>query len=567
MTVSDNGKGLAAGKIGVLGAVVVGISCIAPAYTLTSGLGPTISEVGTQVPGILLLGFLPMLLIAFGYRELNNRVPDSGTSFTWATKAFNPWVGWMGGWGLVTATVIVLSNLAAVAVDFFYLLLSQVFDNPDIADLTTNLWINIPTTLVFITVAAWVAYRGVESTKNLQYWLVGFQLVVLTGFAVVALAQADKGTSFDPTDVELSWFNPFDMDATGSFSTVAAGVSLSIFMFWGWDATLTMNEETKDPRRTAGRASTIVVLVIMAVYALCAVGVIAWAGTGTGGLGAGNPDNQESIFAALADPVLGKWGILMSLAILSSSFASLQSTMISPSRTLLAMGYYKALPPSFAKISPRFRTPSTATVISAAAAGTFYTVTRLVSENALWDTISALGLMICFYYGITAVACVWYFRHEMFDSLRNMLFMFLFPLAGGLVLLVMFFYTAVDSLDPSYGSGSSIGGVGMVFILGAGVLILGVVVMLWVRLRDPSFFRGETLLHCHSRSEADSATGDAGGAGSSREEVPDRPVTELVVSPVSAPPTGAGPASPASPADTGNHVSHVNHVTSTDSEE
>nr|WP_261797051.1 APC family permease [Corynebacterium provencense] len=528
---SDNGKGLAAGKIGVLGAVVVGISCIAPAYTLTSGLGPTISEVGTQVPGILLLGFLPMLLIAFGYRELNNRVPDSGTSFTWATKAFNPWVGWMGGWGLVTATVIVLSNLAAVAVDFFYLLLSQVFDNPDIADLTTNLWINIPTTLVFITVAAWVAYRGVESTKNLQYWLVGFQLVVLTAFAV------------------------------------AAGVSLSIFMFWGWDATLTMNEETKDPRRTAGRASTIVVLVIMAVYALCAVGVIAWAGTGTGGLGAGNPDNQESIFAALADPVLGKWGILMSLAILSSSFASLQSTMISPSRTLLAMGYYKALPPSFAKISPRFRTPSTATVISAAAAGTFYTVTRLVSENALWDTISALGLMICFYYGITAVACVWYFRHEMFDSLRNMLFMFLFPLAGGLVLLVMFFYTAVDSLDPSYGSGSSIGGVGMVFILGAGVLILGVVVMLWVRLRDPSFFRGETLLHCHSRSEADSATGDAGGAGSSREEVPDRLVTELVVSPVSAPPTGAGPASPASPADTGNHVSHVNHVTSTDSEE
>lgn len=96
-TQSSGGKGLAAGKIGVLGAVVVGVSCIAPAYTLTSGLGPTISEVGTHVPGILLLGFLPMLLIAFGYRELNNRVPDSGTSFTWATKAFNPWIGWMGG--------------------------------------------------------------------------------------------------------------------------------------------------------------------------------------------------------------------------------------------------------------------------------------------------------------------------------------------------------------------------------------------------------------------------------------------------------------------------------------
>src|SRR5699024_11413469 len=110
-----------------------------------------------QVPAILLLGFIPMLLVAFGYRELNNRVPDSGTSFTWSAKAFNPWIGWMGGWGLISATVIVLSNLAAVAVDFFYILLAQIFQNPVIASWTDNLLKNIPTTLLFIAVAAWVA--------------------------------------------------------------------------------------------------------------------------------------------------------------------------------------------------------------------------------------------------------------------------------------------------------------------------------------------------------------------------------------------------------------------------
>lgn len=504
-TTAASGKGLAVGKIGVLGAVVVGISCIAPAYTLTSGLGPTISEVGTHVPAILILGFIPMLLVAFGYRELNNRVPDSGTSFTWATKAFNPWIGWMGGWGLITATIIVLSNLAAVAVDFFYLLLSQIFNNPDIAGLTDKLWVNIPTTLVLIAVAAWIAYRGVEATKNIQYWLVGFQLIVLTVFAVVAIMQSDKGTSFDPTDIELSWFNPADLDG---FSTMAAGVSLSIFMFWGWDATLTMNEETKDPKRTAGRASTIVVIVIIAIYVLVAVGVIAWAGTGTEGLGAGNPDNQESIFAAMADPVLGKWGILMSLAILSSSFASLQSTMISPSRTMLAMGYYKALPEVFSRISPRFRTPSVATVASAVAAAAFYTVTRLLSENALWDTITALGLMICFYYGITAIACVWYFRHELFTDVRSVLFKFVCPLIGGVVLLAMFCQTAVDSLDPAYGSGTSVAGVGMVFILGMGVLALGVILMIWTRIKNPEFFRGTILSKVHSLSDGEFAAED-----------------------------------------------------------
>lgn len=290
-------KGLATGRVGLLGAVVIGISCIAPTYTLTSGLGPTISAVGEFVPAVLLLGFIPMLLVAFAYRELNNAVPDSGTSFTWATKAFGPWVGWMGGWGLITATILVLSNLAAVAVDFFYLFLAQIAGRPEIADLTRNLWINIPTTMVFIAIAAWVSYRGLDSTQKLQYVLVAVQIIAIVVFDIVAIVRAYKGGGFDFTPISVSWFNPLEI---GNFSLIAAGISLSIFMFWGWDVTLTMNEETKDPEKTPGRAATITVLVIISLYVLTALAVITWAGTGDEGLGAGNPENQESIFAALS---------------------------------------------------------------------------------------------------------------------------------------------------------------------------------------------------------------------------------------------------------------------------
>jgi hypothetical protein len=120
-------------------------------------------------------------------------------------------------------------------------------------------------------------------------------------------------------------------------------------------------------------------------------------------------------------------------------------------------------------------------------------ITRTTSENALWDTITALGMMICFYYGITALACVWFFRSAAFSSTRAFFLKFLAPLLGGVILLVMFVKTAFDSMDPEYGSGSSVGGVGMVFILGMGVILLGVVVMLvMVRLR-PEFFRGQVL--------------------------------------------------------------------------
>ena len=53
--------------------------------------------------------------------------------------------------------------------------------------------------------------------------------------------------------------------------------------------------------------------------------------------------------------------------------------------------------------------------------------------------------------------------------------------------------TAVDTLDPAYGSGSSVFGVGSVFVIGIGLLLLGAVLMLAWRARHPAFFRGETL--------------------------------------------------------------------------
>ena len=114
---------------------------------------------------------------------------------------------------------------------------------------------------------------------------------------------------------------------------------------------------------------------------------------------------------------------------------------------------------------------------------------RIVSEDVLWDTITALGMMVCFYYGVTALACVWYFRRSWFRSTKSFFTNLLAPLLGGVLLLVFFVQTSVDSMDPDYGSGSQIGGVGLVFILGAGILLLGLVVMFTQYLRNRSFFQ------------------------------------------------------------------------------
>lgn len=180
---SVGGKGLAGGQIGTFSGAVLGISSVAPGYTLSASLGLLVAAVGLKMPAILIAGFLPMFLTAYAYRELNAKNPDAGASFTWSSRAFGPYVGWMAGWGQVVACIIVLSNLAAVAVQFFYLFIAQVSHHLAIADLASNKPVNIATTLAIMLVATYVACRGITTGERVQYALVGFQMLMLFGFA------------------------------------------------------------------------------------------------------------------------------------------------------------------------------------------------------------------------------------------------------------------------------------------------------------------------------------------------------------------------------------------------
>ena len=142
------------------------------------------------MPAIFIAGFILMFLTAYAYRELNSRAPDCGASFTWSTKAFGPYVGWMCGWGWCWRRSSCCRTFAAIAVDFFYLFIAQVANKDSIADLAGNRLINIVTTLIFIALAAWVAGRGITTSKAVQYGLVGFQMVVLVVFAISAIVRA-----------------------------------------------------------------------------------------------------------------------------------------------------------------------------------------------------------------------------------------------------------------------------------------------------------------------------------------------------------------------------------------
>ncbi len=176
---SVDSKGLKSGALGLVSSVVVGVASTAPAYSLAASLGFIVVggtlAAGVHAPGIVLLAFIPMYLIAVAYQELNKAEPDCGTTFTWAARAFGPITGWMGGWGIIVADVIVMSNLAQIAGSYTFTFIGG-FGLPGVAALANNEVATLIAGLLWIAVMTWICYRGIEISARVQYVLLGFEV-------------------------------------------------------------------------------------------------------------------------------------------------------------------------------------------------------------------------------------------------------------------------------------------------------------------------------------------------------------------------------------------------------
>lgn len=478
------GKGLQAGALGLTGNVVIGLAAVAPAYSLAATLGYVVLAVGEKAPAMFVLAFIPMLLVAFAYKELSQDTPDCGTTFTWGTKAFGPWIGWIGGWGLAVSAIIVLANVAEVAAIYLFKFLGQ-------DALAENLWAKVALGSFFIIAMTLVSARGVVLSERIQNVLIAVQFGVLIIVSIYALVRVFVGNAgAQAINPSLSWLWPGGLDA----SSIAAAIILCIFIYWGWDACLAVGEETRDPGRTPGIAAVITTLILVCTYVLVAYAVQSFAGFGTVGIGLNNAMNTDDVLTVLGEPVAGSVAAsLLLLTVSVSALSSTQTTILPTARGTLSMAVYEALPKRFASVHPKYMTPAFGTIVMGLAALFFYLVLTFVSENALADSVASLGLAVAFYYGVTAYACVWYFRATLFTSAKNLFMRGIFPLLGALAMTWAFVQSATDMIAPDYGY-TAFGSVGGVFVLGVGMLVLGIPLMLaCFAFGTKRFFRGETL--------------------------------------------------------------------------
>jgi amino acid transporter len=498
-------KGLKAGALGLFSSIVIGVASTAPAYSLAATLGFIVVGVGLQAPIIVILAFIPMLFTAIGYQELNKADPDCGTTFTWATRAFGPKTGWLGGWGILAADILVMASLAQVAGQYVFLL----FNNEHIGSDPTSGWVLLVGVL-WIVLMTYICYVGVELSAKLQQVLLTVELFMLLVFSIVALVKVGTGNGASTSiDVALSWFNPMHI---GSFSTFFRGLLLMLFIYWGWDSAVAVNEETADPTKTPGRAAIISTVMLVVTYTLVTIAAESFAGVGSSGIGLGNEDHAGDVLSVLGSAVFGHGWFgstlthLLILMVLTSAAASTQTTILPTARTSLSMAVYRAIPSVFAKIHPRYLTPTVSTLTFGAISIVLY-ATMNYSDNptsVIADCVTALGMMIAFYYGLTGFACAWYYRKTLTGSMRDLWMRGILPTLGGLILFVALIWSFHDDWLDSNATGAAsytvwdmpfaphwhIGGV---FLLGVGTFLVGIVLMIIWNIVAPAFFRGETL--------------------------------------------------------------------------
>lgn len=472
----EGGKGLKANALGYLSNLVIGVASTAPGYSLAATLGFVVAVigVGAHAVAILIVSFIPMLLIAASYYYMNKADPDCGTSFTWVTRAMGPRLGFLTGWAIVAADVVVMATLAYIAGIYTFLL----FGLDDAAANTFDISI---IAVLWIALMTWICYRGIELSARTQFFLLAAEVIALGMFAVAALIHVYFGGS--GVHIALDWFNPFT--TPGGWGSLVNGMLLGVFIYWGWDSGVCVNEESKNSASGPGKAAVMSTLVLLLIYVIVAAAAVSYAGT------VFLQHNADDVLSALGKDVLGEpLDKVLIIAVLTSAAASTQTTILPTARTTLSMARFESIPRVFGKIHPNYLTPSVSTVAMGVVSLVWTLAIINISENVLADSLAGLGFLICFYYGLTGFACAIYYRRELFKSVKNFFLVGVAPVVGGLILTGIFVKAFTFYKDPfNSTSGSEVLGVGLPVLIGVGLLLVGVVLLIIDNFVFPMFFK------------------------------------------------------------------------------
>ncbi len=499
-------KGLKSNAVGFWSSVGVGMASTAPAYSLAATLAFVVGAVGLVSPLIVILAFIPMFLCSWAIKEMNAVDPDCGTSFTWAWRAIGPRTGWFaGGWGTIASDFLAMASYSQIAGQYFFLMIGATAIGSD----ATSGWVLL-VGIVWIVGLTWICYIGIEISARLQVVLVVIEVIVLLLLGIVAMIKvADGSAPLGHVTPSLNWLNPTRFPSFGKF---AQGMLFMVFIYWGWDTTTSINEETDEPGRIPGTAGVISTIILLGTYFFLTLSVQSYAGIGTHGVGLTNTAHQNDVLSVLGTSVFGTSFIgtvltkLLLLMILTSAAATTQTTILPNARTMLSMSFHKALPEWFGHVHPRYKTPTVSTVTFAVASIIFYLALNFVSGGGvLSDAVTATTFFAALYLGISSAACTWHFRDRMLVNWRDSLPKFWVPLAATVMLYLLVIYNLIydGRATNSYTTVRLpvFGHVGTALVIVIVTAIIGLICMEACRRTSPRFFLDKSMRYGPSLTE------------------------------------------------------------------
>jgi amino acid transporter len=454
---SNSGRGLQPNVLGTFDTVVMAVAGSAPAYSLAATTAVLVGAVGLAAPAALLYCAIPMLGIVLAYSRLGRLDANAGAAYSWVARTLHPFLGFLSGWALVVSTTIfmVAASLPAGAMTLA-LFDSGLAENTAMATLVGAGWFLIMLLVVL---------GGARLTVRAQLVLSGGELTLLLLFLLAAFTHDGSAHAFD-----WSWLGFSHFEGPSAF---ASGALISAFYYWGWDVTSNLSEETHNSRRTAGLAALIGILVVFLLFESYTVAVNIILSDAQIAAGSAN------VLGALGEAIWpGTGGKLLIVAVMLSTVATLETTMIQATRSLFAMGRDRTMPAALGLVHRKWNTPWVAVTVvgvvslTLLAAATFLgSVTQIVS-----DAVTAISLQISVYYGLAGIAAVFAYRRVLLRSVRDFLLGGVWPLLGALFMFWMFFESLSELNSAAIG-------------IGIGGLALGLVPMLWYWRKGSSYYR------------------------------------------------------------------------------
>jgi len=414
---------LHANSLGITESVIMGIAGTAPAYSIEITTSTIIGTAGPQSPASILACGLIMFGIAFAFIHLNRAMANAGTSFAWVSMVFGPALGFLAGWALLVLCCVFMVSAMIPAANATLLIFRP--------DLMNNVHYVTIIAAVWLTFVSAVVVKGIKLTSYVQVAMTLVEGAILLVIIVAAFAVFPRAPQHPFT---WEWFSPFAF----SPKLFANSALVAIFFYYGWDVTMNLSEETRDPNRTPGRAAFWSMVFLMSFFLVFITITL---------LGLTDAEIQHyntNIIFAIAEKLLGATGGYVAIvAVLLSTVGTVETQMLQFTRTLFATGRVGALHQRYSHLHPRWRTPHIAIgFIWLAGLALLFVSSYLPTINViLQDSISAIGFQICFYLGLTGLACAWYYRRDVGAGPLRALTRVLWPALSGLFLFFIALYS------------------------------------------------------------------------------------------------------------------------------